>query len=134
MARLRSLAGDVDMGLELERVLDVAAATEHSPQATARQLNVLERYVRRWEGERDRAGSMALKAHADEHTPGVVAATPKSVGLVVAAEAVPVFAGCRAVSVKATAAAIDAFAVKAWVADLSTRDKFGAAAERSWEA
>ena len=34
----------------------------------------------------------------------------------------------------ATAAAKDACAVKAWAADLSTRDKFGAPAERAWEA
>ena len=137
-ARLQSLDKEVDTNLELERLLDVAVATEHSPQATSRQLSTLARDVRRWERERDRADSAAVARYAEEHTVAavkdLVAAAPELGVVADAVEAVPVWSGCRAVRVKPSATVKDAYALKAWASDMYSRHNFGAAAERAWEA
>ena len=136
-ARLQSLDKEVDTNLELERLLDVAVATEHSPQATSRQLSTLARDVRRWERERDRADSAAVARYAEEHTVAavkdLVAAAPELGVVADAVEVVPVWSGCRAVRVKPSATVKDAYALKAWASDMSSRHNFGAAAERAWE-
>ena len=137
-ARLQSLDEGVDTSLELERMLDVAVAAEYGPQATSRRLSALVRDVRRRGRERERADLAAAHQYAAEHTAAavgdLVAAAPEIGKAADALEAVPVCSRFRALTVKPSAAVHDAYALKAWVSEMSARHNFGTAAERAWEA
>ena len=79
-----------------------------------------------------------MAKYAEEHTVAavkdLVAAAPELGVVADAVEAVVVPSGCRAVRVKPSATVKDAYALKAWASDMSSRHNFGAAAERAWEA